>query len=117
MRFAVSGCVANACDLGLYYVLFHVLPVNVSKAVSFICAAAVGYLLSKYWIFQSHKPSYSEIVRYAVVNALALGLNVAVNHCVLHFYPGKVLFAVGTATLSTGLFTYISFKRWVFKNV
>lgn len=117
IRFSVAGSIVNAVDLGLYYILFRVLPLSIAKAISFLCAAVVGYLLSKHWTFQSRHLSYAEIVRYAAVNVLALGLNVAVNQLVLNYFPGKALFAVITATVITGFFTYILFKQWVFKKI
>ena len=114
VRFFVAGTIVNATDSGIYYILFHFLPFSISKGVSFTCAGIAGYLLSKYWTFKQSQPSYAEMVRYALINLLALGINVITNQGILNVLPGAVLLALVIATALTGLFTFVCFKWWVF---
>jgi len=116
LRFLIAGAIINGTDFSVYFILFHFLPYSVSKGLSFSCAGIVGYLLCKYWIFKRNRPSYAEMGRYALVNLLALGINVITNQAILNVWPGTVLVALLVATVLTGLFTFVCFKWWVFRT-
>ncbi len=115
LRFLIAGGIVNLTDFSIYYILFHFLPFSLAKGISFSCAGIVGYLLIKYWTFKSKQSSYVEVGRYVLINFLALGINVTINRSVLHAWPGSVWVALITATIITGLFTYVCFKWWVFR--
>ena len=115
IMFCIAGCTITATDFGIYFVLFHFLPYSVAKAISFTSAGIVGYLLCKYWIFEKNEPSLMEVIKYAFINFLALGINVFINHRVLSNRPGAVLLALVVATSLTSVFTFVFFKWWVFK--
>ncbi|MCX5699096.1 MAG: GtrA family protein [Candidatus Omnitrophica bacterium] len=115
-RFLTAGAIVNAADFSIYYILFHFLPFSLAKGISFTCAGIVGYLLVKFWTFKHNQPSsYSEVGRYALINSLALGINVLVNQSILNAWPGAVWLALIIATALTGLFTFACFKWWVFR--
>ena len=100
----------------IFYFIFF--PFSVSKGISFTCAGIVGYLLYKYWIFKHNQPSsYAEVGRYALINFLALGINVLTNQSILKRWPGAVFLALIIATILTGLFTFVCFKWWVFRTL
>ena len=115
IRFLIAGTTVNATDFSVYFILFHFLPFSISKGISFTCAGIVGYLLLKYWTFKRNQASYVEIGRYALINFLALGINVLTNRSILERWPGAVWVALIIATALTGLFTFICFKWWVFR--
>ena len=115
IRFLIAGPVVTATDFSIYYILFHFLPFSISKGISFMCAGVVGYLFYKYWIFKYNEPSYAEVGRYALINSLALGINVLTNQSILSMWPGAVLAALIVATTFTSLFTFVCFKWWVFR--
>ncbi|MDD5680255.1 MAG: GtrA family protein [Candidatus Omnitrophica bacterium] len=118
IRFLIAGAIVNATDFSIYYILFHFLPFSISKGISFICAGIIGYLLIKFWTFKHNKPSsYAEVGRYALINSLALGINVLTNQSILNARPGAIWVALIIATIITGLFTYICFKWWVFRTL
>ncbi len=116
MQFCVAGSIVTATDFSIYYVLFHFLPYSIAKGISFASAGVVGYLLCKYWTFKKDQISFTEVIRYAFINFVALGINVFVNHCVLGHWPGAVLTALLIAASLTGIFTFICFKWWVFRS-
>ncbi len=116
IRFLIAGSIVNATDFSIYYILFHFLPFSVSKGISFTCAGIVGYLLYKNHIFRGDKASYAEVIRYALINFLALGINVLTNQTILDIWPGAVLAALLTATALTSLFAFSCFKWWVFRT-
>jgi putative flippase GtrA/phage terminase large subunit-like protein len=115
-RFLIAGITINATDFSIYYILFHFLSFSIAKGISCICAGIFGYLLNKFWTFKNNKPpSYAEAGKYALVNFLALGINVLTNQSILNLWPGAVWVALIIATALTGLFTFACFKWWVFK--
>ena len=115
IRCLVVGAVAITTDLGLYAVLGRVLPYSLSKGISFTCAAAVAYVLNKYWVFQRRQRSSTEVIQYLIFSVFALGVNVLTNRAMLHIWPGAVLAAVWVATTVTGTVSYIGLKWWVFR--
>ena len=117
-RFLIAGTIVNLVDFSIYYILFHFLPFSVSKGISFTCAGIAGYFLVKFFTFKHNKPlSYAEVGQYALINFLALGINVGTNQSILHMWPGAVFLALIIATILTGLFTYSCFKWWVFRTL
>ena len=82
-----------------------------------MCAGIVGYLLNKYWAFRHNQPSYSEIVRYAFISFLALGINILTNQSLLNIFHNDVLLALVVASMLTGAFTFVCFKWWVFRDL
>jgi len=116
IRFLIAGTIVNATDFSIYYILFHFFPFSVSKGISFTCAGLIGYFLIKFWTFKNNKPlSFIEVGQYALINSLALGVNVLTNQSILRVWPGAVFLALIIATILTGLFTFVCFKWWVFK--
>jgi len=118
IRFLIAGTIVNATDFSIYYTLFHFLPHSISKGISFTCAGIVGYFLIKFFTFKHNKPlSYAKVGQYALINSLALGINVLTNQSILKLWPGRVFLALIIATILTGLFTYVCFKWWVFRTL
>ena len=118
IRFTIAGIFIGATDFGVYYLLIHFLPFSLAKGISFTCAGIVAYLFNKHWIFQYNRiTSYPEVGRYLIINFLALAINIIINQSILNIRPGAVLFALIMAAMFTGLFTFISFKWWVFRTL
>src|SRR3989339_1584638 len=115
VRFSLAGGLVTATDFGIYYCLIHFLPFGLAKGISFTGASMIGYLLNKHWIFKHHQSSSAEIGRYALINALALGINVLTNQIMLNVRPGAVFAALVMATTITAIFTFVCFKWWVFR--
>ena len=117
VRFCVVSMMAGTTDFSFYYLSKMFLPVDISKAVSFILGGIVGYFLNKYWTFSQCRRSRSETVRYLIVGLFLLGFNVSVNRGILLLWPGAIFPAVVTASLSTTLVSFVLKKVWVFKKV
>ena len=83
IRFLVGGAFVVSIDFGVYYLLKHIFPLDVSKGISFICAGAVGYVLNKYWTFKFAQASNIEMGRYALINLMSLVVNVVINRQIL----------------------------------
>ena len=115
VRFLLAGSVINLTDYAVYLFLVRSLSFTVSKAISFTCAGITGYVINKYWIFKYGPPSYAEVGRYALINSVALGVNVATNQIILSLSPGAVVLAMVSASVLAGILTFVCFKWWVFK--
>ena len=115
IRCMMVGAVAIATDLGLYAVLGRALPYTLSKGISFTCAAAVAYVLNKYWVFQRRQRSSAEAVHYLIFSVFVLAVNVLTNRAMLRVWPEAVLAAVCIATTVTGAVSYVGLKWWVFR--
>jgi len=115
IRFFGAGSIVVVIDFGIYYALMNSLSFSLAKGISFTCAGIIGYLLNKYWTFKHNQASYAEVGRYAIINFIALGINVLTNQYILKLWPGAVVAALIIASMLTGLFTFVCFKWWVFR--
>jgi len=117
IRFFIAGAFITATDFSIYYALIQLLSFSIAKGISFTCAGIVGYLLNKYWTFKYTRSSYAEMGRYALINFIALGINVVTNQNILQLWPGAIFTALMIASIATSLFTFVCFKWWVFRTL
>ncbi len=113
-RYSIVTPMVGATDFGVYYLSKLFLPLNVSKGISYVCAAIMGYLFSKYWVFSKQKTCHPEMARYWVTDLLLLGYNVTVNWTILHFWPHAVFLGLAIASVSTAVLSFTIKKWWVF---
>ncbi len=114
-RYSIVTPIVGGTDFGVYYLLKLFLPIPVSKGISYVCAAIVGYLFNKYWTFSKHKTCYPEMGRYWITELVQLGFNVTVNHTILIFFPHSIFLALAITSVSTAILSFILKKWWVFK--
>jgi putative flippase GtrA len=115
-KFSVAGWMAILTDFGVYNGLLLILPHWIAKTISFTCGGAVAYLVNKYWTFQQRRRSYTEIVKFAVINGSGLGMNVGINELVLRWSGGNTLLAFAAAVAISGGYIYLGQKFWVFRG-
>lgn len=105
LKFLVGGGSAVIVDFLVYTLLKRSIDVSLSKAISYIAGALLGFIINKLWTFESKKFKVSEIVKYALLYAFSAGANTAVNGVVL-----KIISSNGYAFLcATGVSTVINF--------
>lgn len=114
-RFLVAGFSAVGTDLSVYYLLLNFLDQSLAKAVSFISGTFVAYILNKYWTFEQKNKSYSEMIRFALLYTITLGVNVAVNRLSLLTFPDLIFPAFLAATGTSTILNFIGQKWWVFR--
>ena len=115
MKFVVSGIVAVAVDLGVYYLLNHYINHNISKGISFLAGSIVAFLLNKYWTFEIKEFSGVQLIRFFSLYVTTLVINVLINKGVLNLFGG-VLFSFLCATAASTILNFIGQKFWVFKR-
>lgn len=128
LRFLVSGFTAVAIDLGVYFLLVIIMNTNLAKGISFISGTFVAFILNKYWTFEVKERSYAEIVKFIILYAITLSINIAVNKIVLNMalkmdldfgfriIPKAYIIAFLFATATSTILNFIGQKFWVFKS-
>lgn len=114
--FLVAGFSAVGTDLSTYYALKILLPISISKAISFILGSIVAFTINKYKTFQKEEFVGHEIIKFAVLYISTLGVNVLVNKLVLLLFPDSYFFAFLCATGTSTVLNYLGQKFWVFKK-
>lgn len=84
LRFLVGGTSAVVTDYFVYQALLSLKwEMTLAKSVSYVCGAVVGFIINKFWTFESSGYSGTEIVKYAVLYALSACANAVVNRGVI----------------------------------
>lgn len=128
LSFIIIGILGTATDFGLYWWWHHYAPYSVAKIFSYICGSCVAYLLNKFITFQQKQHSTAEIIRFAVLYASSMGINVTANSIfiwlLIHFFPFSaqnylhliLIFSFLAATTISTLINFIGQRFWVFKR-
>ncbi len=116
IRYCTVTPMVGATDFGVYFLSKLFLPIAFAKGISYVCAAIMGYLFSKYWVFSKHKTNHPEMARYWVTDLILLGYNVLANQTILNFWPHAVFLALAIASVSTAVLSFTLKKWWVFKT-
>jgi putative flippase GtrA len=116
IKFALVGLLNTGVDVAIFSLLVWLgISYLAAQIISYSCGAANSYLLNKLWTFRSCGVSYAEMVRFAVVNLVSLGISVALL-ALLHDRAGMGLAAAkGGATLCALAANFIGNKLWVFR--
>lgn len=114
LKFLVGGGSAVVIDYIIYQVLLSIgWNLSASKAVSYVCGAAAGFVINKLWTFESRGFSKAEIIKYVVLYAFSACVNACVNRLVVMLL-GMALFAFLCATGVSTVMNFIGQKFFVF---
>ena len=116
LRFFVGGSTAVAVDFFIYrLLLLFSWNMDISKMISFVCGAGVGFIINKFWSFESKQFAVKEIMKYVVLYFCTGIINATVNRGVLHIMDIQMLgFLVATGVSTILNFfgqKYIVFER------
>lgn len=102
-RFLVGGGSAVLTDYLVYQLLLYAgWNLTLAKSVSYVCGAAIGYMINKFWTFQSKGYAGIEIVKYATLYAVSACANAVVNKGVVrivHYEMAGFICATGVSTV------------------
>ncbi len=115
-RYCIVTPMVGGTDFGVYYLSKLFLPIAIAKGISYVCAGILGYLFSKYWVFNKHETCQTEMGRYWITDLFLLGYNVLANQTILNFWPHAVFLALAIASVSTAILSFILKKCWIFKS-
>ena len=114
LRFLVGGGSAVATDYIGYRVLLYLgMDMSVSKAVSYICGAAVGFVINKLWTFESKGFSKAEIAKYIILYAVSACVNAGINKLVMLLISVQIVAFLCATAVSTVL-NFLGQKFFVF---
>ena len=113
-RFLVVGISAVTIDLTTYYLLLDFLSHDIAKAISFLLGTIFAFVINKYWTFEKHKKSYTEVFQFGVLYSVTLGFNVLTNKMVID-NTQMVFLAFLIATGVSTVLNFIGQKWWVFR--
>ena len=116
LRFLVGGGSAVVVDYICYnFFLYFEWNMAFAKATSYICGALCGFIINKFWTFESKKFRKDEVVKYIVLYAISAGVNAFVNKIVF-FVIGIKLFAFLCATGVSTIMNFMGQKFFVFNK-
>jgi putative flippase GtrA len=120
--FGVVGGVCFVLDLALFQVLYAVVGTGAvtAKLIATLTSMTAAYLGHRHWSFahRARRGVTREYVTFAAINAVTLGLGLAVVAFVR--YPlgqehSVVLQVANVASIGLGtVIRYLSYRRWVF---
>ena len=114
LKFLVGGGSAVLVDFITYRLLvFWGMGIDISKLISYILGAAVGFVINKLWTFESRKFRVSEIVKYIILYACSALANNLVNTLALSLF-NIVLLAFLAATGTSTIINFLGQKFFVF---
>lgn len=115
LKFIVGGGSAVVIDAVVYAILKIRINVSLSKMISYVAGAAVGFVINKHWTFQSQKFKVAEVVKYVLLYGISAIANAFINKIVLWITSNMIL----AFFCATGISTVINFlgqKFVVFKK-
>ncbi len=115
-RFLVGGGSAVAVDFITYQLFMRAgVAMDLAKGTSFVCGAAVGFVINKLWTFESKRFSVAEIARYVVLYACVACVNALVNAAALRV-TGAELLGFFCATGVSAVLNFLGQKYLVFRK-
>ena len=118
LRFLVGGGSGVCVDYLSYKALMMAgLGRSISKGSSFILGSIVGFIINKYWTFESKRFFKGEVIRYIILDSGTSVINTAVNKTVMMIVPAELLgflCATGVSTILNFLGQkYFVFRKWI----
>lgn len=116
LRFLVGGGSAVVVDFIGYRLLVALgVDMSVSKAVSYVLGAAVGFVINKFWTFECKELSVNEIVRYIILYLCSAMINAGVNFVVVKLFQVTLLAFLCATAVST-IINFLGQKFYVFSK-
>ncbi len=113
-RFLLSGITAVSVDLLSYTLLLQIhTPLPLAKGAGFLSGTLVTYFLNKFWTFQKPDREWQEVLRFIILYAVSMGINIGINHLVLA-QTDMLSIAFLVATAVSTIFNFIGLKIFVF---
>ena len=116
LRFLVGGGSAVLTDYLVYRLLLSTdMDISFAKGISFVCGSIVGFIINKYWTFESKYFKVQEIFRYVILYATTALINALVNNITLSIIDIQIIGFLAATGVSTVL-NFLGQKFFVFSN-
>ena len=119
--FLVVGTLTVVVDYLGYRVLAGsgLLDTPAAKAAGFLAGTVFAYVANRFWTFGRHVHAAGSVVRFGILYALTLGVNVLVNSAALVLLDNpaiRVPLAFLLATGTSATLNFIGMKFFVFRQ-
>lgn len=116
VRYFISGMSAVIADWGCYYFLLLFFVPFWAKGISYLVGTCLSYFMNKFWTFKISHLCHKEAIRFLILYAVSLGINVLVNEMILSVHALWIFGAFIISTGTTTIFNYLGQKFWVFRR-
>jgi putative flippase GtrA len=117
LRFAAVGVTNTLLSTAIFAVLFHLgVHYLLASALAFAVGALNSYTLNRRWTFRSHAPRGPELARFVGVQAVGLGVNLALLAALVEVAGIRHVVAQLLAFPVASLVTFALSRQWAFKN-
>ena len=116
LRFAAVGVSNTLLSTAVFAVLFHLgVPYLLGSALAFALGALNSYTLNRRWTFRSRAPRGPELARFVCVQAVGLGVNLALLAALVEVASIQHVFAQVLAFPVASIITFALSRQWAFK--
>ena len=116
LRFATVGVANTVLSLGLYAALLDLRTFYLAaSAIAFLVATCNSYALNRRWTFRSDGSRVVEIVRFFVVSAGGLGVNLAALYLLVDAASARRFAAELLVIPLVSVLTFGWNRRWTFR--
>lgn len=120
--FVIVGSLTVLVDFTTYrgFVFLQLLNVDMAKAVGFLTGTIFAYFANRFWTFGHKDTGTGSVLRFAVLYAATLAVNVFVNAFALEKLAGLTVAVQAAFILATGISATLNFlgmKLFVFKTI
>lgn len=117
--FLIAGIMTVIVDFAVYTQLLALdISFGLSKATGFIVGTIFAYLINRFWTFGDLNTNHSSFMRFVILYAASLGLNITVNKSVLSIFnlsfDYKIVVAFLLATFCSATLNYFGMKHFAF---
>jgi putative flippase GtrA len=117
LRFAAVGVTNTLLSTAIFAVLFHLgVHYLLASALAFAVGALNSYTLNRRWTFRSHAPRGPELARFVGVQAVGLGVNLALLAALVEVAGIRHVVAQLLAFPVASLVMFALSRQWAFKN-
>jgi putative flippase GtrA len=117
LRFATVGVANTLLSTAVFAALFHLgVAYLLASALAFALGALNSYTLNRRWTFQSRAPRAPELARFACVQAVGLGVNLALLAELVEVADIPHVVAQVLAFPVASVITFALSRQWAFKT-
>ena len=119
--FLIVGLLTVAVDFIAYrgFIWSELAGIHMAKGLSFGVGTMFAYLANRFWTFSDKAHASGALVRFIILYAVTLGLNVFVNSSILTILdhtPAAFYVAFVIATATSACLNFLGMKFFVFRS-
>lgn len=116
LRFLVGGGSAVITDYFFYHLLMRFgVALSISKGISYILGAIIGFIINKLWTFESKQFQMKEIGKYTILYIGSAIANMIINAIIIWIFS-NAFFAFLCATGTSTIMNFLGQKFFVFSK-